>query len=60
MLNETYIVHNIATPTTTISYLLQRSSDLSNSGEFKRQTASEIAIEIHSSLRNCSDTQSVS
>ena len=24
--------------------LLERSSDLSNSGEFKRQTASEIAI----------------
>ena len=35
--------------------LLERSSDLSNSGEFKRQTASEIAI-----LRNNSDTQSVS
>ena len=36
------------------------SSDLSNSGEFKRQTASEIAIYIHSFLRNCLDTQSVS
>ena len=35
------------------------SSDLSNSGEFKRQTASEIEISIYS-LRNCSDTQPVS
>ena len=39
---------------------LDRSSDLSNSGEFKTQTASEIAIQIHSFLRDCSDTQSVS
>ena len=39
---------------------LERSSDLSNSGEYKMQTASEIAILIHSFLRNCADTQSVS
>ena len=40
--------------------LLERSSDLSNSGKFKRQTASEIAIYIHSFVRDYSDTQSVS
>ena len=34
--------------------------DPSNSGEFKRQTASEVAILIHPFLRNCSDSQSVS
>ena len=43
-----------------ISESLEKSSYLSNSGEFKRQTASEIAIYIHSFLQNCSDTQSVS
>ena len=42
------------------SPFLSESSDLYNSGEFKRQTASEIAILIHSFLRNCSDAQSVS
>ena len=39
---------------------LERPSDLSYSGDFKRKTASEIAFYIHSFLRNCSDTQSVS
>ena len=38
---------------------LERSSDLYNSGEFKRQTASEISTLIHSFLQNYSDTQSV-
>ena len=40
--------------------LLERSPGLSNNGEFKRQTASEIAIKIYSFSGNCSDTQSVS
>ena len=40
--------------------LLEISSDFSNSGEFKRQTASEVAISMPSFLRNCPDTQSVS
>ena len=34
--------------------------DLSNSGEFKRQTARDNAVYIHSFLRYYSDTQSVS
>ena len=37
-----------------------RGHQTSYSGEFKRQTASEIAILIRSFLRNCSDTQSIS
>ena len=40
--------------------LLERSSDLSNSGEFKRQTAYDNTVYIHSFLRYYSDTQSVS
>ena len=42
-----------------VEYSLER-SDLSNSGEFKRQTALEIVSYIHSFLQNCSDTQSIS
>ena len=39
---------------------LERSSDFSNNGEFKRQTASEIAILIRFFLQNCSRAQSFS
>ena len=38
---------------------LERSSDLSNSGEFKRQTAWDNAVYIHSFLRYYSYTQSI-
>ena len=41
-------------------FSFERSSDLSNSGEFKRQTAWDNAVYIHSFLRYYSDTQSVS
>ena len=39
---------------------LERSSDLSNSGDFKRQTAWDNAVYNNSFLRYYSDTQSVS
>ena len=49
-------LENLGTSPRHTKVLLERSSDLSNSGEFKRQTAWDNAIYIHSFLRCYSDT----